>query len=58
LIFLTVIVATLVRVVAAAGTILLMPVTCVDVVVRVVGVTDAVIDGWGLVSHSLLVLVD
>jgi predicted enzyme related to lactoylglutathione lyase len=46
------------RVVAAAGSVLLMPVTRVDGVARVVGVVDTVMDGWGLVPRSSLVLLD
>jgi hypothetical protein len=57
-ILLTIVAATPVRVVATASTVLLMPVTRVDDVARIVGVADAVMDGWGLVPHSLLVLVD
>jgi predicted enzyme related to lactoylglutathione lyase len=53
-----VVIATLARVVAAAGTVLLMPVTRVDDIARVVGIADAIMDGWGLVPCSLLVLVD
>jgi hypothetical protein len=47
-----------VRVVATAGTVLLMLVTRVDDVTHVIGVADAVMDGWGLVPRSSLVLVD
>jgi hypothetical protein len=57
-VLLTVVVVALTRVVATAGTILLMPVTRIDDVTRVVGVADVVMDGWGLVPRSLLVLVD
>jgi hypothetical protein len=45
LVLLVVIAATPMRVVAAASSILLMPITCVDDVTRVVGVADAVMDG-------------
>jgi hypothetical protein len=51
-------VATPVRVVAAAGTILLMPLARVDDVTRVVVVADVVVHGWGLVPRILLLRVD
>jgi hypothetical protein len=43
-----------VRVVAIAGTILLMPLARVEDVMRVVVIVDAVVHGWGLVPHFLL----
>jgi hypothetical protein len=51
----TVVAATPVRVVAATGTVLLMPITRVDDVTHIVGITDAVMDGWGPIPHSSLV---
>jgi hypothetical protein len=41
-----------------AGTVLLVPITCIDDATRVVGVANAVMDGWQLVPRSSLVLVD
>jgi hypothetical protein len=58
LVLLTVIVATPARVVAAAGIVLLVLVTCVDNVAHVIGIADIVMDGWGPVPRSSLVLVD
>jgi hypothetical protein len=46
------------RVVATAGTILLMPFARVKNITRVVVVTDAMVDGWGLVPYFLLIWVD
>jgi hypothetical protein len=46
------------RVVATAGTILLVPFARVEDVVRIVVVANAVVDGWALVPHLLWFRVD
>jgi membrane-anchored glycerophosphoryl diester phosphodiesterase (GDPDase) len=58
LVLLAVVAAALARVVAMAGTILLVPLAHIDDIACVVVVANVVVDGWGLVPRFLLFWVD
>jgi hypothetical protein len=54
LVLLAVVATTLVRVVAMASTILLVPLAHVEDVARVVVIANTIVDRWGLVPRFLL----